>query len=226
MKCLRAKKKALLDESQIPRDSVLRHIGPHINPDCGLIMKLDGRLEHAELPACTRKLIIMALDHPLTKLIIEDCHQIVWHSGVEHILSILRKQYYLPRGRRAILRNQRRAFLRVFTNVGLDFFGPFQVVVGRRSFKIYGILLTSLSSLMVHLEVLDSMDDNSFIMVFRRFISLRGSPAFVYSDNGTNIKAGGKELAEGIKNLNYIRVSGEMVDRGIEYRYSLPTGSH
>ncbi|XP_045023683.1 uncharacterized protein LOC123468090 [Daphnia magna] len=214
-------------------------------------MKVDGRLEHAELPARTRHPTIIAPNHPMTRLIIEDCHQKVRHSGVEHTLSILREQYYLPQGRRAIRRALRKcvkckllrslpqapkmaslpkerlqAFLRVFTNVGLDCFGPFQVVIGRRSVKRYGLLITCLSSRAVHLEVLDSMDADSFIMALRRFISLRGSPAVVYSDNGTNLKAGGKELAEGIKNLNSIRVSGEMADRGIDWRYPPPTGSH
>lgn len=129
-------------------------------------MKVDGRLEHAELPARTRHPIIIAPDHPLTRLIIEDCHQRVQHSGVEHTLSVLREQYYLPQGRRAIRRTLRKcvkckrlhslpqapkmanlpkerlqAFLRVFTNAGLDCFGPFQVVIGRRSVKRYGLLL-------------------------------------------------------------------------------------
>jgi hypothetical protein len=51
----------------------------------------------------------------------------------------------------------------------------------------------------VHLEVLDLMDADSFIMALRRFISLRGSPAVIYSDNGTNLKAGHNKLAEGIR---------------------------
>lgn len=118
------------------------------------------------------------------------------------------------------------AFLRVFPNFGLGCFGPFHVVIGRRSVKRYGLLITCLFSRAVHLEVLDSTDADYFIMALRRFISLRDNPALVYSDNGTNMKAGNKEFAEGIKNLNSIRVSGEMADRGINWRYSPPTGSH
>ena len=93
--------KALLDGIEIHRNSALRRVGPYIDPDCGL-MKVDGRLEHAELPARTRHPIIIAPDHPLTKLIIEDCHQKVQHSGVEQTSNILREQYYLPQGRRTI----------------------------------------------------------------------------------------------------------------------------
>ena len=69
------------------------------------------------------------------------------------------------------------------------------------------------------------MDADSFIMAMRRFITFRGTPAVVYSDNGTNIKAGDKELAQGIANLNSARVYGEAADRGVDWRYSPPTGS-
>ena len=158
--------KAFIDGAQIPENSVLGRVGPYIDLDYGL-MKVDGRLEHAELPARTRLPNIIAPDHPLTKLIIKDCHHKVRHYGIEHTSSILREQYYLLQGRKSIRRTLRKcvkykrfrslsqtpkmadlskerlqAFLRVFTNVSLDCFGPFQVVIGRRSVKRYGLFFT------------------------------------------------------------------------------------
>ena len=88
--------KALLDGTEIPRNSALRFVGPYIDPDCGLL-KVDGRSENAEHPVHSRHPIIMAPDHPLIKLIIEDCHKKVRLSGVEHTLSILREQCYPPK---------------------------------------------------------------------------------------------------------------------------------
>jgi transposase InsO family protein len=117
-------------------------------------------------------------------------------------------------------------FVRVFTNVGLDCFGPFHVVIGRKTVKRYGLLITCLASRAVHLEVLDSMDADSFIMALRRFISYRGCPKVIYSDNGTNIVAGQKELEQGIANLNSTRVVGEMVDAGIDWWKSAPSCAH
>lgn len=158
------KRKALLKGAVIPRDSTLRRVGPYVceNDD---LLKVDGRLEHAELPARTRHPIIIATDHPLAKLIINDRHLKIHHAGVEHTLSVVREQFYLLQGRRAIRRTLARcepckiqcslpkpprmanlpkerleAFIRVFTNVGLDCFGPFSVVIGRRSSKRYGLL--------------------------------------------------------------------------------------
>lgn len=62
-------------------------------------------------------------------------------------------------------------------------------------------------------------------MALRRFISIRGCPV-IYSDNGTNLMAGEKELAQGIANLNSARVTEEFIDRGIDWRKSPPSGSH
>ena len=160
-------RKALLKKTLIPQNSVLRRVGPYLNKDDGLL-KVDGRLEHAELPARTRHPVIIAPDHPLTKLIIEDCHRQVHNSGVEHTLSIVREQFFLPQGRRAIRRTlancveckilhslpkaQRMAnlhkerlqgFLRVFTNVGLDCFGPFNVVMSSSAAPSRGMAFSS-----------------------------------------------------------------------------------
>lgn len=59
--------------ASIPKNSILKRVGPNIDPVDGLL-KVDGRLQHAELPVRTRRPIIIAADHHLSKLIIEDCH--------------------------------------------------------------------------------------------------------------------------------------------------------
>ena len=70
------------------------------------------------------------------------------------------------------------------------------------------------------------MNTDSFIMALRRFVSIRGHPKVVYSDNATNIVAGERELREGWKNLNSAPVAAEMADRGIDWRFSPPAGPH
>jgi transposase InsO family protein len=63
-------------------------------------------------------------------------------------------------------------------------------------------------------------------MALRRFIADRGHPTTIYSDNGTNLVAGEKELREGIVNLNSKLVTEEMIDRGINWKFSPPSGPH
>eukprot|EP00111_Clytia_hemisphaerica_P009345 TCONS_00027429-protein len=61
-----------------------------------------------------------------------------------------------------------------FTYVGLDLFGPFLVKERRSELKRYGIIYTCLNSRACHLESVNSMDNDSFIMCLRRFIARRG----------------------------------------------------
>jgi hypothetical protein len=63
-------------------------------------------------------------------------------------------------------------------------------------------------------------------MAVRRFVADRGHPETIYSDNGTNLVAAEKELHEGMKNLNSKLVTEEMIDRGINCKFSPPYGSH
>ena len=64
-------------------------------------------------------------------------------------------------------------------------------------------------------------------MAVRRFIDDRvPHPTTIYSDNVTNLVAAEKELNEGIKNLNSKLIANEMIDRGINWKFSPPTGVH
>jgi hypothetical protein len=83
-----------------------------------------------------------------------------------------------------------------FTNVGVDFFGPFFVKRGRAEVKRYGCIFTCLSTRAVHIEVAHSLDTSLFVYALRRFIARRGNPNQMRSDNGTNIVSGGKEIVQ------------------------------
>lgn len=241
---------ALRSGKLIPRDSVLRNVSPYIDPADGL-MKVDGRLKHAKLPQHARQPVILPSDHRLTSLIIADAHNEINHAGVEHTLSIVRRKYYLTKGRRSIRKTLARCvkcrrrcaqpqppimaslpkerllpFVRPFSTSGLDFFGPFNTVIGRRTEKRYGLLITCFSTRAVHLELVYSLSADSFLMALRRFIADRGHPTIIYSDNGTNLVAGERELREGIVNLNSKLVTEEMIDRGINWKFSPPSGPH
>ena len=58
-----------------------------------------------------------------------------------------------------------------FTNVGVDYFGPFYVRQGRSNVKRFGCLFTCLVVRAVHIEVVNSLDTDSFINALRRFIN-------------------------------------------------------
>lgn len=56
------------------------------------------------------------------------------------------------------------------TRVGIDCFGPFEIKRERGTIKQYGVIFTCLSNRAVHVEVLASLNTNSFIHALRRFV--------------------------------------------------------
>jgi len=231
---------------KIPRDSTLRNVNPYIDT-VDKLLKFNGRLEHAYLPERTKHPIILAPDHLLTALIIAEAHVDAHHSGVEHTLAIIRTKYYLPKGRRSIKRAIARCemcrrnhsrpsppimanlpkerlqpYVLPFSTSGLDLFGPFNVVIGRRVEKRWILIATCFSTRAIHLELVYSLSSDSCLMAVRRFVADRGHPTTIYSDNGTNLVAADKELREGMKNLNSKLVTDEMIDRGINWKFPPP----
>ena len=48
--------------------------------------------------------VILPRQHRFTRLVIEECHQRVHHSGVRATLAELRSRYWVPRGRQVVKR--------------------------------------------------------------------------------------------------------------------------
>ena len=113
-----------------------------------------------------------------------------------------------------------------FTSTGLDYFGPFEVINGRKREKRYGVVFTCLSSRAMHIEMAYSLSTDSFINAFRRFQARRGNVKLVRSDNGTNLTSGEKELRLAIKNWNSSAVDNWMLQRGIDWKFQPPSASH
>ena len=62
-----------------------------------------------------------------------------------------------------------------FTHCSVDMFGSLIIKERRSELKHYGALFTCFSSRTVHIEVTNSLDVDSFILVLRRFMARRGT---------------------------------------------------
>ena len=72
-----------------------------------------------------------------------------------------------------------------FSNCGVNFFGPFHVIIRRSSEKRWGFLFYLLNDSRNSHRVC-SMGTSSGVMSIECFISRRGTPSIIWSDNGTN----------------------------------------
>ncbi|XP_075163344.1 uncharacterized protein LOC142235979 [Haematobia irritans] len=113
------------------------------------------------------------------------------------------------------------SFERPFTYVGIDYFGPLYVTVGRRREKRWGVLFTCLIVRALHLEIAHSLDNSSCIMCIRNFMARRGMPKEIYTDNGTNFKSASKVLAT---EINYNMMSKSL--DGIRWVFNPPAAPH
>ena len=203
----------------IQRESPLLTLSPFIDKQGHL--RVGGRLQNSHLEYDARHQFILHPKHPLTRLLVRWAHICVAHHRAERTLAETRTRYWVLRGREAAksiitrcfacakdrasplqpimaaLPEQRvRPFQRPFSNTGVDYFGPYNVSIGRRSEKRYGVLFTCLVTRAIHLELASSLDTDSFLLAFSRFASRRFTPTEVWSDNGTNLRAGERELKE------------------------------
>jgi hypothetical protein len=91
-----------------------------------------------------------------------------------------------------------------FNTVGLDYFGPFMTkgeIQKRVRGKSYGVIFTCFSSRAVYVDLAHDLSTDGFFQVLRRFVCLRGWPAKLYSDKGTQLVGASNELREIVRNL-------------------------
>jgi Family of unknown function (DUF5641) len=108
-----------------------------------------------------------------------------------------------------------------FTFTGVDLFGPFTVKRGRAEIKRYGCLFTCLTVRAVHIEIVHSLDTDSFINALQRFICRRGQVRCIRSDNGSNFVCAAKELC-----FNQRRIHAFLRERSVEWLFNPPAASH
>ena len=214
-------------------------------------IRVGGRLHNAPIKIDPRHLNILPKKHHVVNLIIDYYHRASGHSGAEYTLSLLRQSYWIIstrsivrniinkcfncRRRQAPVMQQKMASLpedRItpskppFIYVGVDCFGPFLVRRGRATAKTYGVLFTCIVIRAVYIEVVHFMDTESFINALRRFISRRGRPEEISSDNGGNLVKGEKKLRESLQQWNQAQIHEYFLQHDVKWIFNPPAASH
>ena len=215
------------------------------------ILRVGGRLQNAPIPVSQKHPIILPGKHHVTDLILRHHHTALGHSGSDIMLNSVRKQFWVTSGKYAARKiiskctKCRRAsapsgeqFMaplptaRVtpdkppFSSTGVDYFGPIYVKQGRSRVKRYGCLFTCLATRAIHIEIAHSMTTDSFLGALQRFISRRGKPDVLHSDNGTNFTSANKELKQSLQALEQLKIYDNLRQKGIEWKFNPPAASH
>ncbi|XP_013402959.1 uncharacterized protein LOC106168462 [Lingula anatina] len=215
------------------------------------LLRVGGRLNSADLDDDAKHQLILPHKHHVSRLIVEDCHMVTGHAGVERVLAETPQRYWILKGRKLVKvivsqcipcrksRGKTEVQLMAdlpkervtpyeppFTCVGVDYFGPFNVKRGRSEVKRYGCIFTCLAIRAIHIEVAHSLDTDSFINALERFIARRGAPRMIRSDNGTNFTGARAELRRALLQWNQGKIHNFLLKREIDWKFNPPGASH
>ena len=118
-----------------------------------------------------------------------------------------------------------------FTFVGLDVFGPWEVMArrtrgGQAHNKRWAVIFTCLSTRAIHIELIESMDTSSLINALRRFVAIRGPVLQFRSDCGTNFVGACNELKAASSEMDKKMLEAYLSAQGPEWIFNPPHASH
>lgn len=236
---------ALYKGANVPHKSKIRSLCPFMED--GLIL-VGGRLQNSSLSKKQKHPIILPTNHHITYLIFVDCHKKMLHCGQQLLLAEIRRSYWPIKGRlmaRSVIRRcvtcarakptfyepimaplprQRVQCARPFTVTGVDFAGPLLIrsgIRGKPCKKAWIAIFVCFATRAVHIEAVEDLTSSAFIATLRRFISRRGKPNTIWSDNGTNFVGAHRELAAYLEKIDH-----QVALEGISWSFNPPSAPH
>ena len=223
------------------RNNLQKQLGLYIDEQ-GLL-RCKGRLDNSDLTEGARRPVLLPNMEHFTHLIIERTHKQSLHTGVSQTLSQIRNKFWIPKGRSVVRQVIQKCSvcrrheggpykmppmaplppLRVteatpFSRTGLDYLGPLFLESAEGAKKIWICLFTCLVIRAVHLEVVQDLTSEEFLLCFRRFIAQRGSPDAVISDNSMTFKAASQSIDSVWKHMTHCeKVQNYASDKGTKW---------
>lgn len=220
------------------------------------IIRVGGRLGNSHFNYNKKHPIVLDGHSHIMKLIFKEEHKRLLHPGPQLLLAAVRDMFWPISGRNAarkIVHECIRCFKanpkcsnplmgnlpgsRVtptfpFASVGVDYAGPFLIKDkkgrGCKFSKCYLSLFVCFNTKAVHLELVTDLTKDAFILALRRFVSRRGKPVNIYSDNGTNFVGARNELSN-LGNF-LINAKQELIesfrDEGLTWHFIPPHSPH
>lgn len=116
-----------------------------------------------------------------------------------------------------------------FIRCGVDYAGPLFILNrkgrGAKLEKCYVCLFVCFVTRAVHLELVTSLTSQAYLLALKRFISRRGKPDVIYSDNGRTFVGAAKEFSKFLKDSQH-----EVIDfassNSIRFSFIPPYSAH
>ena len=212
----------------VGRDSRLKTLNPYV--DKHGLLRLGGRLTNSARATTISQPIITDAKDVLMENYYHYLHELLCHCGPTLLLSYSGSKLHIVGARRLSRRvcskcvtcrrckpKTQRQFMadlpspRInasppFTHCGMDFAGPFTIKLGRIRKPVlveaHICVFVCMATKAVHLEVVSDATTPAFEAALQRFISRRGCPQHLYSDNGGNFVGARNKLTKLYEVLN------------------------
>ncbi|XP_041985249.1 uncharacterized protein LOC121737656 isoform X1 [Aricia agestis] len=181
--------------------------------DSNNLLRVGGRLNNSFYAYDVKHPILLCSKHHVTQIIFHKEHINLLHAGPQLLLSYIRQKYW-PLGGRNLARRVVHSCVRCFRfksrpiqpimgdlpsdrthlefpflKTGIDYGGPVLIADrkgrGAKLVKSYICIFVCFAVKALHLELVSDLSKEAFLAALFRFISRRGKPQTIYSDNGT-----------------------------------------
>ncbi len=248
--------KTLRKKKPLPSSDQLRSLNAFLDKDG--VLRVGGRLSQSMKEYESRHPLILHGKHHLSTLIIRNEHKRLCHAGPKLTLGSLQDIYHIVGARRVVRKWIRECItckraspkistqlmgqlpsarvLPTFANerVSVDYAGPFTLKVGsirKPTYrKAYVAIFVCLVTESCHIELVSDLSAEAFLATLRRFVSRRGKPTQIWSDNATCFRRTDKDLKELYQLLQRHEIKKSVLNfctsQDIQWKFSPPTGPH
>ena len=108
-----------------------------------------------------------------------------------------------------------------WTAVFLDLFGPYSVktVAGRSRVKVWPLVIGCFSTGATHIELCVNYGSDAFLQAFTNFATVRGYPAQVYTDKGSQLARASQNVAENPVNWDWKHIQAATAQMKTTWRF-------
>ena len=248
--------KTLRKKNPLPLSDPLQSLNVFLDKD--ELLRVGGRLSQSMKDYESRHPLILHGKHHLSTLIIQSEHKRLSHAGPKLTLGSLQDIYHIISARRVVRKWIRECMvcrraspkittqlmgqlpsarvLPTFANdrVSVDYAGPFTLKVGSTRKptcrKAYVAIFVCLETEACHIELVSDLSVEAFLAALRRFVSRRGKPTQIWSDNATCFRRTDKDLKELYRLLKRSDIKESVMNfctsQGIQWKFSPPIGPH
>ena len=203
----------------------------NLQPNCDGVLECRGRVQ-GHYPIC------LPDGQRYTEKLVAQAHLATLHGGVGSTMAKVREYYWVPRLRRSTKKivkschGCRRFRVQAYTSpppgnllrdrtegqtpfqvIGVDFAGPLRYrkkpkTEGKAYILLYACSLTRA----VYVDLVPNLETTGFIRSLKCFITPRGRPRRIYSDNAKTFVSGSKRIEKVMKDE---KISGSSPSRGL-----------